>query len=78
MPKKKEPHVLLLEEIHMQLKRQNSIGYSLLLGIMRGLGTALGATVLVAIVTSVALQFTGSAEISAFIQAVVRSLGAGG
>jgi len=74
MPQKKKSFDSVLEEIETQLKRQNSLGFSFLQGLMRGLGTALGATVLVALVTSITIQFTDAGQVGAFMQSVISSL----
>lgn len=39
----------VLHELEIHIKRQNSLKYALLKGMMYGLGTVLGATVLVAL-----------------------------
>ena len=64
----------VLNEIEITLKRQNSFGYIFLHGIVRGMGTALGATVLVALLTSITLNFFGSPQMDAVIEAVVSSM----
>lgn len=73
MPKKTDPLPPILSEIEVQLKRQNSLRYIFLQGLTRGIGTALGATVLVALVTSLTIHFTDSAEVSAFMKSVISS-----
>lgn len=71
MPKKNKDDVSnILEEISLSLKRQNALGYTFMQGMVRGMGTAFGATVLVAIITSITLNFFGSAETSAIFQAI--------
>lgn len=70
MPKKKDPYIEVLDEIRLQVRKQNSLGFTFVQGMTRGLGTALGATVLVAALTSVALQFTGSSEVAAFLKSL--------
>lgn len=52
----------VLAEIDIALKRQNSLGYIFLHGLVRGMGTALGATLLVAFVTSLTLYFAESEQ----------------
>jgi hypothetical protein len=74
MPQKKKSFDSVLGEIETQLKRQNSLSFSFLQGLMRGLGTALGATVLVALVTSITIQFTDAGQVSAFMQSVISAL----
>lgn len=74
MPKKTDQFEPLLTQINTQLKRQNSLRYIFLQGLTRGLGTALGATVLVALVTSITIQFTDSGEVSAFMRSVVDAM----
>ena len=71
MPKKKDPYVEVLDEIRVQIRKQNSLGFTFVQGMTRGLGTALGATVLVAVLTSIALHFTGSSEAAAFVKSLL-------
>lgn len=73
MPKKADKLTSVLEEIDTVLKRQNSLRYIFLQGLMRGLGTALGATVLVALVTSITIHFADSEEVTDFMKAVISS-----
>jgi hypothetical protein len=74
MPKKKDDVASLLREIHTQLKRQNSFRFIFLQGIMRGFGTALAATVLVALVTSLTIQFADVDAFSAFLSTIFGSI----
>ncbi len=74
MPRKTSNIDSLLEEIGSQLKRQNSLRYIFLQGLLRGLGTAFGATVLVALVTSLAIQFSDSGEVISFMKSVITSI----
>lgn len=74
MPRKSDPYKTLLEDIDEQLRKQNSFGFTFLQGLMRGLGTALGATVLVALVTSITIHFTDSEAVSAFMMSVVTAI----
>lgn len=69
MPKQKRDKVYaILSEIEDQLNRQNSLKRVFLLGLFRGLGTALGATVLLAIVTSLAINFFDAVSIETIMQ----------
>jgi hypothetical protein len=74
MPKKKDDVALLLHEIHRQLKRQNSLRFIFLQGITRGFGTALAATVLVAIVTSLTIQFADAEAFSSLLTSIFGSI----
>jgi hypothetical protein len=74
MPKKNDPYSKLLGDIHTQLRKQNSFGFTFLQGILRGCGTALGATILLAVVTSITLEFADSATVTALMTAVMRAL----
>ena len=57
MSKKKEDKIYtMLSSIDETLKRQNSPRRIFFQGVLRGLGTALGATILVALATSIAVQ----------------------
>lgn len=67
MSKNKEDKVYdILSSIDESLRRQNSPRRVFFLGITRGLGTALGATVLLALVTSLTFQLSSSVNISSF------------
>jgi hypothetical protein len=77
MPKKNDPYTKLLGDIHTQLRKQNSMGFSFLQGLLRGFGTALGATVILALVTSIALEFADSEAVTSFMTAVIRALAGG-
>ncbi len=75
MPKKKSDRLTsVLGEVETILKRQNSLRYIFLQGLMRGVGTTLGATVFVALITSITLHFADSEATSAFMQALGKSL----
>lgn len=74
MPKKADKLTSILEEIEDSLKRQNSLRYIFLQGLMRGLGTALGATVLVALVTSITIHVTDSGEVTDFMRSIINAL----
>ena len=63
-----------LAEINKALWRHSSFGYIFLHGVVRGVGTALGATVIVALITSLTLHFADSPHVDAMIQAVVESM----
>ena len=75
--KKKVEHNLepVLVEIDTALRRQNSLGYIFLHGIIRGMGTALGATLLVATVTSLTLYFAESENAGIFLRYLMRTIG---
>ena len=67
MPKKKEDKIYsVLESIDTTLKQQNSKKRIFIQGLVRGLGTALGATVLLAIITSLTIQFVDVLDWSSF------------
>jgi hypothetical protein len=75
MPKKTEEAFMpVLKEIDVTLRRQNSFVFIFFHGLVRGMGTALGATILVAIITSLTLHFAGTASTDAMIQAVTTSI----
>lgn len=73
----KEEHNLepVLKEIDTVLRRQNSLGYIFLHGIIRGMGTALGATLLVATVTSFTLYFAESQYAGTFLRYLMKTIG---
>lgn len=73
--KKDEELSSILGEIDVVLKRQNSLGYIFLHGIVRGMGTALGATLLVAVLTSLTLHFAQTPQAETFLKAFVRYIG---
>ncbi len=68
MSKEEDKVHSVLTQIENQLSRQNSIGRVFILGLFRGLGTALGATVLLAIITSLALQFSDTLDLHMLTQ----------
>ncbi len=78
MPKKieneKENLEPVLQQIDILLRRQNSISFIFVHGVVRGLGTAFGATVLVALVTSLTLHFAGTPQTDHMIQAIMGSI----
>lgn len=59
-----------LVELNKVLHLHSSLWYVFMSGIVRGLGTAFGATILVAIVTSLALQFADVTYLDAIINAI--------
>ncbi len=61
-----------LVEINKALKLHTSLWYVFIHGVIRGLGTALGATVLVAVVTSVTLHFADLAYLDEIIKAITH------
>ena len=68
MPKPKKDKILdVLTQIEDSLSQQNAIGRVFILGLFRGLGTALGATVLLAIATSIAIQFTDTVSVESLM-----------
>ncbi len=73
----KEEHNLepVLKEIDTVLRRQNSFGYIFLHGIIRGMGTALGATLLIATVTSFTLYFAESQYAGTFLRYLMKVIG---
>ncbi|NCN52256.1 hypothetical protein GW943_00375 [Candidatus Parcubacteria bacterium] len=74
MEKKNEEKLYeILSSVDEQLKIQNSPKRVFLKGLVRGLGTALGATVLVAVVTSIAFNLAGTIDIGAAIQQFFNS-----
>lgn len=67
MPKKKEDKIYnILSSIDETLKLQGSGKRIFIQGLIRGLGTALGATVLLAIVTSLTIQFVDALDWTSF------------
>lgn len=75
MPKKNKDDISsILSEINIALQRQNAYRYSFFHGIMRGVGTALGATVVVALVTSLTINFFDSPQMEALIQMIMNSV----
>ncbi len=67
MSKKKEDKIYsILSSIDGTLKQQGSTRRIFFQGLVRGLGTALGATVLLAIVTSLTIQFVDALDWSTF------------
>ena len=70
-PKKKEAEVaVVLGEIDIALKRQNSILFIFVHGFVRGMGTTLGAAALVALLTSITLHFAQSPEAAVFLDSL--------
>ncbi len=75
MKKKDEDGIKpVLHKIDLVLRRQNSLGFIFVHGIVRGMGTALGATVLVAVVTSITLHFASSPHMETMIQSIMASI----
>jgi hypothetical protein len=69
MSKKKEDKIYsVLSSIDATLKLQSSGKRIFMQGLIRGLGTALGATVLLAIVTSLTIQFVDALDWASFSQ----------
>lgn len=63
MPKKEDKIYKILVQIEKNLEKQNSTRRIFWQGIVRGLGTALGATVLLALVTSLTIQLSSALDI---------------
>lgn len=74
MAKKNSPQDIetSLIELNRALHFHTSLPHVFMHGVVKGLGTALGATVLVAAVTSVALHFADIAEVDTLIKAMVK------
>ncbi|MCA9359978.1 hypothetical protein H6781_00740 [Candidatus Nomurabacteria bacterium] len=68
MSKKGDNLKPILIQIENSLMKQNSLRNVFLQGIVRGLGTALGATVLVAIITSLTIKLSSTISISSIIE----------
>ena len=62
MSKKEDKIYKILTSIDGSLKKQNSKKHIFLNGLIRGLGTALGATVLLAIGTTLMVQFLSTLD----------------
>jgi hypothetical protein len=62
-----------LMELNKVLHLHSSLWYVFVHGVVRGLGTAFGATVLVAIVTSIAIQFADTAILGEIIKAITHA-----
>ena len=75
MPKKVDPLSATLKEVHIQLKRQNSLRFTFLQGLTRGAGTAFGATLFVALATSLTIHFADSEMMSAFLKSIIAAFG---
>lgn len=67
MAKKKEDKMLsILTSVDSALKKQSSFKTVFIQGLVRGFGTALGATVLVALATSLTLQMVDTVDLHTF------------
>lgn len=73
MQKKEGKVYRVLSQIETSLEKQNSTWRVFVQGLVRGLGTAIGATVVLAIVTSLTIQLTDSIDIQAFLGYFVES-----
>ncbi|MFM2381993.1 MAG: hypothetical protein RLZZ76_760 [Candidatus Parcubacteria bacterium] len=74
MPKKTPDDTkTVLVELNKVLHLHTSLWYVFIHGVVRGLGTAFGATVLVALVTSLAIQFADTAILGEIIKAITHS-----
>lgn len=75
MPVKKPDKLTsILSQIDTELKRQNSFRFIFLQGLTRGIGTAFGATILVALVTSITIHFADSPAVGDFMKSVITSM----
>ena len=63
-----------LADINKVLQRNISLKYAFMQGMVRGIGTALGATVIVAIITSLTIHFAGSLETDAIFKSILDSM----
>lgn len=72
--KAKDPLLNILKSIDKTLTRQNSMRGIFVQGLMRGFGTALGATVLLALATSITLQFVDIFDAKTFTEYIVDDL----
>jgi hypothetical protein len=68
MPKKEDKIYKILQQIENNLERQNSSKRIFVQGLVRGLGTALGATVLLAVITSLAIQLASTFDATTIIE----------
>ena len=68
MPKKEDKVYRVLSKIEVLLERQNSTWRVFIQGLVRGFGTALGATVILAIVTSITIQLSNSLDVQSFFE----------
>lgn len=68
-----DKQVEILRELHAAIKRHNGFGFIFLHGVVRGLGTAFGATILVAVVTSLTVHFTGTHNMEGLMQSVMHA-----
>ncbi len=74
MPRKTRPtNEQILEEIRDTLHHHSSFRFAFVHGIAKGLGTVVGATVVVAIATSIALQFRDVALVGDVLSALVSN-----
>ena len=68
MARKKEDKIYtVLTQIEENLQRQNSPRRVFVLGLFRGFGTALGATVLLAVATSIIIQLSSTFDLNTFL-----------
>lgn len=69
MAKKKTDDIShILNTISHSLSQQNSLRRVFLVGLVRGLGTTLGATVLLAIATSITIKLVGVVDLNTLMQ----------
>jgi hypothetical protein len=68
MDKKNEKIYSILNQIDRNLKRQISLKRIFIQGMVRGLGTALGATVILAIFTTIILKTASTLDIEMILQ----------
>lgn len=64
--------ITVLGQLELQIKKQTSLKFVLLRGVIYGLGTVIGATVLVALLGSVLSQFVGENTLAEFITTEVN------
>jgi len=62
MSKKEDKIYSILESVDKNLERQNSTKRIFIQGLVKGFGTALGATALLAIATSLTIKLVGSVD----------------
>ena len=63
----------VLTSIEDELHKQNSFRRIFVNGLLRGLGTAIGATLLFAIFTSLALHFASTVDMRSYIETILLS-----
>ncbi len=71
--KSKDTEVEIFDDIRKALHLHSSFRFIFLQGMVKGFGTVFGATVLVAIMTSIAIKFADVAYLDAIIKAVTHA-----